>query len=402
MQIKELEQQYKALLSDERYDQLMLRIQEPNIFRILGVSEYEIRHSNFLGWLLNPNESHGLHDLFLQRFLQDILIDDRAENISIIELGNLNVSEVEIRREWKNIDILIVTEKFVVCIENKLWSGESEGQLIKYKTVIEASFPDKKMCFVFLNPTGFEASESSSYIAYSYPRIAELLKAILKSRQEILNPSITLYLKDYLTILKQNVMSDDSTNDWAKKLYNNHREFFDFVYANKPDIWFDFSEILNKKVIDKGWILGSKNKGIVRFITPKIKDLILYYKKANGWPNKEAFLFELHFDSKTRLTFKTIISQPVDYFDYDNKIKEILSELEGANKKLGSKWKCHFIEGLNWDFPKVMMNWDETDTYEKKLDKFLTQIEPIVEKVEIKLLEHKEELLKLKEGINHI
>ena len=34
----------------------------------------------------------------------------------------MNLTKVEILREWKNIDILIVLENVVVCIENKVLS----------------------------------------------------------------------------------------------------------------------------------------------------------------------------------------------------------------------------------------------------------------------------------------
>ena len=39
--------------------QLEERIGRFNIFDALGVAHAEIRHSNFLAWLLDPAESHG-------------------------------------------------------------------------------------------------------------------------------------------------------------------------------------------------------------------------------------------------------------------------------------------------------------------------------------------------------
>ena len=37
-----------------------------NLFDVLKISRTEIRHSNMLGWLLNPNENHGMGDAFLR------------------------------------------------------------------------------------------------------------------------------------------------------------------------------------------------------------------------------------------------------------------------------------------------------------------------------------------------
>lgn len=86
--------------------------------------------------------------------------------------------------------------------------------------------------------------------------------------------------------------------------------------------------------------------------------------------------------------------------DYDDRIVEIISEIEGAKENLGAKWKCHFSQILNWNLEKFIL--DEDEKQEQKLDNFIDSIIPIVNKVENKLLEYKDELQTLKEGINHI
>ena len=49
---------YRTLLNDDDFERIEIGLKAPNIFSILGVSRTEIRHSNFLGWLLDPNGSH--------------------------------------------------------------------------------------------------------------------------------------------------------------------------------------------------------------------------------------------------------------------------------------------------------------------------------------------------------
>jgi PD-(D/E)XK nuclease superfamily len=46
-----------------------------NIFRVLRFEHGEIRHSNVLSWLFDPDESHGLRDLFLRRWLMRVFHD---------------------------------------------------------------------------------------------------------------------------------------------------------------------------------------------------------------------------------------------------------------------------------------------------------------------------------------
>jgi hypothetical protein len=348
MEIKELEKAYKKLIEDPQFDYLSEQANEPNIFSILALEHYEIRHSNFLGWLIDPRESHGLGDYFIKHMLRDILIDERISDISVLEIGNLDISSVEVRREWKNIDVLIITKEFVVCIENKIWSGENGKQLIKYKKIIEESFPDHRKSYVFLTPGGTVASEHETYIEYSYRDIVQILKNILEYRNKQLETSVKIYISDYLKTLERNIMGEDNTTSAAKQLYLNHKELFDFVWQHKPDVWDDFAKRLREKCEAKGWIIGSKNKGYVRFLPKEIEPYILRYKKANGWPSKEAFLFEFEFYYGDKLHFKTGVSPAVDYKDYDQKLVEILKKVDGVRESLGESWKVFFIETINW------------------------------------------------------
>ncbi|HVZ93516.1 MAG TPA: PD-(D/E)XK nuclease family protein, partial [Phycisphaerales bacterium] len=61
-----------------------------NIFDALRLERVEIRHSNFLAWLLDPGESHGVGDLFLKALLMDLLREARQQGfeapVSPIEL----------------------------------------------------------------------------------------------------------------------------------------------------------------------------------------------------------------------------------------------------------------------------------------------------------------------------
>jgi hypothetical protein len=72
MEIQQLKKEYDFLLKNEDFDKLDLGLKNPNIFQILKISKNEIRHSNFLSWLLDPEGSHKLGDIFLKRFLREV------------------------------------------------------------------------------------------------------------------------------------------------------------------------------------------------------------------------------------------------------------------------------------------------------------------------------------------
>src|SRR6185312_15652217 len=99
-----------------------------NIFDALGIARVEIRHSNFLAFILDPAESHGVGQLFLKALVIDLL--KRAPTplrpLSPIELDGIDLRGVDVRREWENIDLLIVSREpsFAILIENKVDSTE--------------------------------------------------------------------------------------------------------------------------------------------------------------------------------------------------------------------------------------------------------------------------------------
>lgn len=92
IQEKELLQQF---LQDKRIKDLQQTItelrkkenKEFNIFKILKLDKYEIRHSNFLAWLLNPKESHNLGDKFFKQFFQ-VALNKTLEDIDTSESSN--------------------------------------------------------------------------------------------------------------------------------------------------------------------------------------------------------------------------------------------------------------------------------------------------------------------------
>jgi hypothetical protein len=57
---EQLEIDLANLLNDPAFEELKLRLERPNVFEVLGIARREVRHSNFLGWLLDPAGSHGL------------------------------------------------------------------------------------------------------------------------------------------------------------------------------------------------------------------------------------------------------------------------------------------------------------------------------------------------------
>jgi hypothetical protein len=207
MELNELKYRYDKLLKDEEFDRLDLGLKNPNIFQILRISKNEIRHSNFLSWLLDPNQSHKLGDIFLKRFLREVFSSDKFGEVDQVDVEGLDLNKIEIRREWKNIDILLILEKVIVCVENKVLSKEHSNQLKRYREVIENQFPNHNQTYVFLTPEGeISENESEIYEPISYQFVVETLERIISVYGESLVDQVRTYIKDYITILKRELM----------------------------------------------------------------------------------------------------------------------------------------------------------------------------------------------------
>ena len=387
-----IRKKYKELLNDLDFDKIELELRTPNIFHILNISRAEIRHSSFLAWLLDPNETHGLGKLLLTKFLRELATSEIANDFNEFEIGKLNFNNVELRREWRNIDLLIIFDTHVICIENKVDSQDHSNQLSRYREIVNETFENHKKIFVYLTPTGEQPTskeEVKYYTVYSHENISNQIERILEIHGKSLNLGVYHYISDYLTILKRELMENDKVNELAANIYKNHKEIFDFVFEHKPDMASDLNSVFEKKIKDTGWEIGSKNKGYVRFLTKALDPIIP--RKGQGWTKKECFLFEIDFySSKKKAAFKTVISPS------ETAIQEIfckaLENIEGHKKPSGRQWLTHFQK--DWEFnTEKMTEVNETEVL-KALDSAWSEITEIVNKVEAALLRYKDELVK--------
>lgn len=393
---KTIRSYYRRLLNDVDFEKLELELQTPNIFQILNISRTEIRHSNFLKWLFDPNANHGLGKMFLIKFLREVAISDTAIDIDEFEINDLNYNNVEIRREWNNIDLLIIFDNAVFCIENKIDTKDHSNQLSKYKRIIEDQFPKRKKIYVYLTPNGDEPKSivgKEHYVLYSYQIIIEHLENILEVHEKSINSIVAQYIRDYVNNLKRDLMKNDKLNDLAGKIYKNHKELIDFIIENKPDLAWNLYPVFEEWFIKKGMKIGSKNKGYLKFLTPKLDEIIP--RKGEGWPLKENFQFELDFywNNKNKALFKAVITPG------DPAVKEILikaiENVEGAKKPWGNKWVVHFQ--LEWKFAKENHEGEiDEEAIHKMLDIQWPVLKDLINRVEAGILKYKDELYELK------
>ena len=185
-------------------------------------------------------------------------------------------------------------------------------------------------------------------------------------------------------------MGEDLLSQLSKRIYYNHQEIIDFINENKPDAVDEVNNVLKKIINNKNIVLIKSTKSQLLFTTSKIQE-ITYYNKIKKHALEESFVFELRLNPEPgRISFKTVIG-PTDP-EYDNtKIINLVIEATNSTRKLGLIWKVPHISHYDFNFYN-----DNKEEIELNFEAILEEIIPLVNKIEDKLMDHKEELLKLK------
>ena len=96
-------------------EELEVLLSEFNLFEAMGIARQELRHSDFLAFLLAPSQSHGIGDSILKRLLHRAISTASVQlPFSSIDVDIWSLADAEVAREWLNIDLLLV------CQSNRL------------------------------------------------------------------------------------------------------------------------------------------------------------------------------------------------------------------------------------------------------------------------------------------
>lgn len=206
-----------------------------NMFDVLKISRTEIRHSNMLGWLLNPNENHGMGDVFLKGILQRLVENDSDGRYNVFNVLLMDFYTFSVMREWKNIDILLTSteEKTVIAIENKVGSHEHSNQLNRYRNILEKEYPDYNRMLVFLTPDGEKPSDVENWDVLTYSDVIDVLESA--TLQIKILPDVDLMIKNYIDVVRRDIVEDQQLIDICNKIYNKHKKALDLIFENRID-----------------------------------------------------------------------------------------------------------------------------------------------------------------------
>lgn len=227
------EQALKQFLLDiECLEELSPWTNKLNIFDVLKITRTEIRHSNMLSWLFDANENHGLGDKFISLFMHALVSNNQIQSTQIFEYLLSDFYSFSVYREWKNIDLLLVShkEKIVIAIENKVGSHEHDNQLCRYRNQIIQTFSDYQQLFIYLTPDGESPSDNVNWYIFTYCDIADILEKICENSN--LNVDTNLLIQNYIAIIRRDIVEDKQLIEICNKIYNKHKQALDLIYDN--------------------------------------------------------------------------------------------------------------------------------------------------------------------------
>ena len=204
------------LLTDKCYLKVKEEILRPNIFNILSLEYYEIRHSNFLAWLLDSNESHACGSLFSSVLLKILFPKSSINNV-----------DFSIYRERENVDLLLESPSEVLVLENKIRAKDHENQLSGYRSHIQAKYPMHSKSFSYLTPKGEEPidkDEAKHWSMVSYEKLIDALKETINANRSSLDKRIQIYIDDYIFSMQVRILRNHRVNEISRKLCERYKD----------------------------------------------------------------------------------------------------------------------------------------------------------------------------------
>jgi hypothetical protein len=230
----------KLLATEEfiKLDQLLNRF---NIFEATDMGRREIKHTKFLAYLLDPNESHGLGEAFLRVFATQISSQAKLTNkfpkILDLQLSYATVySEFSIKNNEpknKSLDCLIripyINQRdedpgLIIAIENKLGAKENKNQTKEYSEGLRKKFPKSPHIVKLFLTVDEEEPELSCpewmHITYGND-ILPIIGGMIESIKNNVNRSSIHMLNtliDYQSLLLDDQEGRDVADSYASKI----------------------------------------------------------------------------------------------------------------------------------------------------------------------------------------
>ncbi len=369
-----------------------------NLFDILKIAEKEICHSNMLAWLLQPNGNHGLGNAVLQQLLQTLITNFGADSKVIFDALLMNLDHFEILREYNYIDIFAISHEgnFVICIENKIFSGEHDDQLSKYYTFVQERYPDYTARFVYLTPDGHipeKPEDQEHWQPLSYAQIIVMIEKAMAGKT--INPDVKMVIQHYIDAIRRHIMDDKELESRCKGIYQKHKDALDLIFEYRNNriktAAEGIKEWCRKKAqqdeIEFDEVSAAGRIGEVSFTTPFMTALLPgFEERKSGWKDKCIYHYTIY-NRKGGEAFSPVLILAGKNLDEAQQkcCRDVCALMDGKQREPG--WQWWTLKSWN-DFSidnNLLMEEEYRISLFEKLDQVLEEIKRFEEGLKKKL-----------------
>ena len=131
-----------------------------DVWQLAQIGRDELRNCSILAWLLNCHGSHGQGAAFLKKFLlrtqcwQDSMESECIDSYRVTVEESYDEYEPGSDKQRSRVDIVLESPTFLLLIEAKVKSGETDNQLERYLRIGRVLAGDRPWLLVYLTLDG--------------------------------------------------------------------------------------------------------------------------------------------------------------------------------------------------------------------------------------------------------
>lgn len=353
-----------------------------------GVARMEIKHSNFLQWTLNPDNTGNLGTKPIRNLIKLIQSKSKESNkFETLDLDKVVLSEIQIKREFYNIDLFITlkidNEDYAFIIENKVFAPIHNDQLKKYRNTInkDETYSTYNQVYAFLYSNyqdekfineQLEKATKERYTPITYQEVYD--NVLLPITKFSTSNEQTFIISDYIHCLASyisdagnemmiitdrdkecltNLFKEEQMSNFIDKIIETKEsnEYTDFYNENKPLFLMMFNKYRS--------LSKQSNDNAVITKLDKILDGKKYVMNGKSFKGIAELL-------KAMIT--TLVEQGYTYQDLDNKLNSLSDPLFVPVESIDSieqpkRWyitndKRVTIEGVECYILSAWYNWE--------------------------------------------
>ncbi len=345
---------------ENSFEEFEKRINHFCPFEAIGMVRQEIRHSNFLSFILDPNTPHPFGDRLLKALLFEVGSQAESGQFSLkpLDVHFLDCGNAVLFRERANIDILIEIPSnsskpdhkgVVVAIELKIAASESEHQLTKYLDYILDEYSgeqwQKEFVFRTLDATDQMHDKTNSWVPVSLISLVDRLDQTV-SQLNVSGRAVDLF-SDYSSMIRRNFVEDEELAKIARQIWTKHRAALDELYKYRPDLqaeiiaWLtaNWKKLATKVQSSASLTLELENSAprVLRFSVKEWQEMPGFCGDDRTWiPSGGLIAIELSDWGNGKLKMSIVLG-PGDAESRSRVYEEVLKHVECGEIKIGRK-----------------------------------------------------------------